>query len=177
MITGGRAARWLLRSESAHYHVAGGCAVFDGRMFFRSDFVNMNVGSFSIMPMANGMTTGVPVRCTTVVQPQPVGFRCQRGGWLAQRHLSWDIGTTPMGFNVVDVVGGTVTAMISGRWVTPLTPTVGPLQFFACLWRAKRLPEQYREKWGGVRADGVGLSLSYDKGEETASGHRLVATS
>ncbi len=82
-----------------------------------------------------------------------------------------------MGFNVVDVVGGIITAMISGRWVTPLTPTVGPSQFFAGLWWAKRLPEQYREKMGGVRADGVGLSLSYDKGEATASGHRLVATS
>ncbi len=82
-----------------------------------------------------------------------------------------------MGFNVVDVVGASVTAMISGRWVTPLTPTVGYLQFFAGLWWAKRLSEQYREKWGGVRADGVGLSLSYDKGEQTASGHRLAVIS
>ncbi len=82
-----------------------------------------------------------------------------------------------MGFNVVDVAAASVTAMISGRWVTPLTPTSAHLQFFAGLWWAKRLPEQYGKKWGGVRADGVGLSLSYDKVKQTASGHRLVATS
>jgi hypothetical protein len=32
--------------------------------------------------------------------------RRQRRGRLEERHLERDIGTTPMGFNVVDVVGG-----------------------------------------------------------------------
>ncbi|XNM61925.1 cellulose synthase subunit BcsC-related outer membrane protein [Escherichia coli] len=70
--------------------------------------------------MANGMTTGAPVHYRTVAEPQPVGFRCQRGGRLRNDVWSWDIGTTPMGFNVVDVVGGISYSDDIGCWVTPL---------------------------------------------------------
>ena len=57
----------------------------DGRMFFRSDFVNMNVGSFSTN--ADGKWDDNWGTCTLQDcsgQPQPVGFRCQRGGRLAK---------------------------------------------------------------------------------------------
>ncbi len=70
-----------------------------------------------------------------------------------------------MGFNVVDVVGGISYSDDIGRWVTPLTPIVGPSPVLCWPWRAKRLPEQYREKMGRRACRGVGLSLSYDKGE------------
>ncbi len=82
-----------------------------------------------------------------------------------------------MGFNVVVWSAASVTAMISGRWVTPLTPPSAYLQFFAGLWWAKRLSDNTGKKWGGVRADGVGLSLSSIKVKQTASGHRLAVIS
>ncbi len=79
----------------------------DGRMFFRSDFVNMNVGSFSTN--ADGKWDDNWGTCTL---QDCSGNRSQSDsgasvavGWRNDV-WSWDIGTTPMGFNVVDVVGG-----------------------------------------------------------------------
>ncbi len=37
----------LLRSEGAYHDASGGCARSDGRAFFRTDMVNMDVGRFS----------------------------------------------------------------------------------------------------------------------------------
>ncbi|EIX4180505.1 cellulose biosynthesis protein BcsC, partial [Escherichia coli] len=76
----------------------------DGRMFFRSDFVNMNVGSFSTN--ADGKWDDNWGTCTL---QDCSGNRSQSDsgasvavGWRNDV-WSWDIGTTPMGFNVVDV--------------------------------------------------------------------------
>ncbi len=64
---------------------------------------------------------------------------------------SWDIGTTPMGFNVVDVVGG-----------ISYSDDIGPLGYTVNAHRRpisssllafggqKRLSEQYREKNGAA---------------------------
>ncbi len=65
-----------------------------------------------------------------------------------------------MGFNVVDVVGG----ISYSDDIGPLGYTVNahrrPISSsLSAFGGQKRLPEQYRKKWGGVRADGVGLSL------------------
>lgn len=138
----------------------------DGRMFFRSDFVNMNVGSFSTN--ADGKWDDNWGTCTLhdcsgnrsqsdSGASVAVGWRNDTGAGISapRRWAStWWMWSA-----------ASVTAMISGRWVTPLTPTVGPSPVLCLPLAGKRLPEQYREKWGGVRADGVGLSLSYDKGE------------
>ena len=71
-----------------------------------------------------------------------------------------------MGFNVVDVVGG-----------ISYSDDIGPLGYTVNAHRRpisssllafggqKDSPSNTGKKWGGVRADGVGLSLSYDKGE------------
>ncbi len=111
------------------------------------------------MPMANGMTTG-----GTCTLQGCSGNRSQSDsgasvavGWRNDTR-SWDIGTTPMGFNVVDVVGG-----------ISYSDDIGPLGYTVHAHRRaissslltfggqKRLPGQYRKKkWGGVRADGVG---------------------
>ncbi|MDQ9270168.1 cellulose synthase complex outer membrane protein BcsC, partial [Escherichia marmotae] len=139
----------------------------DGRMFFRSDFVNMNVGSFSAD--AEGKWDNNWGTCTL---QDCSGNRSQSDsgasvavGWRNDV-WSWDIGTTPMGFNVVDVVGG-----------ISYSDDVGPLGYTINAHRRpisssllafggqKDSPGNTGKKWGGVRADGVGLSLSYDKGE------------
>ncbi len=139
----------------------------DGRMFFRSDFVNMNVGSFSTN--ADGKWDDNWGTCTL---HDCSGNRSQSDsgasvavGWRNDT-WSWDIGTTPMGFNVVDVVGG-----------ISYSDDIGPLGYTVNAHRRpisssllafggqKDSPSNTGKKWGGVRADGVGLSLSYDKGE------------
>ncbi|HAX2895637.1 cellulose synthase complex outer membrane protein BcsC [Escherichia coli] len=139
----------------------------DGRMFFRSDFVNMNVGSFSTN--ADGKWDDNWGTCTL---QDCSGNRSQSDsgasvavGWRNDV-WSWDIGTTPMGFNVVDVVGG-----------ISYSDDIGPLGYTVNAHRRpisssllafggqKDSPSNTGKKWGGVRADGVGLSLSYDKGE------------
>ncbi|HCN5952137.1 TPA: cellulose biosynthesis protein BcsC [Escherichia coli] len=139
----------------------------DGRMFFRSDFVNMNVGSFSTN--ADGKWDDNWGTCTL---QDCSGNRSQSDsgasvavGWRNDT-WSWDIGTTPMGFNVVDVVGG-----------ISYSDDIGPLGYTVNAHRRpisssllafggqKDSPSNTGKKWGGVRADGVGLSLSYDKGE------------
>ncbi|HBD2319227.1 TPA: cellulose biosynthesis protein BcsC [Escherichia coli] len=139
----------------------------DGRMFFRSDFVNMHVGSFSTN--ADGKWDDNWGTCTL---QDCSGNRSQSDsgasvavGWRNDV-WSWDIGTTPMGFNVVDVVGG-----------ISYSDDIGPLGYTVNAHRRpisssllafggqKDSPSNTGKKWGGVRADGVGLSLSYDKGE------------
>lgn len=44
-------------------------------------------------------------------------------------------------------------------------PPAAYLQLAALLWRAEGQQQPYRRHLGGVRADGGGLSLSYDRGE------------
>ncbi|EJF3604007.1 BCSC C-terminal domain-containing protein, partial [Escherichia coli] len=139
----------------------------DGRMFFRSDFVNMNVGSFSTN--ADGKWNDNWGTCTlqgcSGNRSQSDSGASVAVGWRNDT-WSWDIGTTPMGFNVVDVVGG-----------ISYSDDIGPLGYTVHAHRRaissslltfggqKDSPGNTGKKWGGVRADGVGLSLSYDKGE------------
>ncbi len=138
----------------------------DGRMFFRSDFVNMNVGSFSTN--ADGKWDDNWGTCTL---QDCSGNRSQSDsgasvavGWRNDV-WSWDIGTTPMGFNVVDVVGG----ISYSDDIGPLGYTVNahrrPISSSLLAFGGQDSPSNTGKKWGGVRADGVGLSLSYDKGE------------
>ena len=103
------------------------------------------------MPMANGMTTGAPVHyqdCSGNRSQSDSGASVAVG-WRNDV-WSWDIGTTPMGFNVVDVVGG-----------ISYSDDIGPLGYTV---NAHRRPisssllafggqkdsprEQYREKMG-----------------------------
>ena len=128
----------------------------DGRMFFRSDFVNMNVGSFSTN--ADGKWDDNWGTCTL---QDCSGNRSQSDsgasvavGWRNDV-WSWDIGTTPMGFNVVDVVGG-----------ISYSDDIGPLGYTVNAHRRpisssllafggqKDSPSNTGKKWGGVRADG-----------------------
>lgn len=78
----------------------------DGRMFFRSDNVNMDAGSFD----TDGGTydpkwgTCYETPCSGSTSQKQNGTSVAVG-WQ-NKTWSMDIGTTPMGFDVVDVVGG-----------------------------------------------------------------------
>ncbi|EPK7357587.1 cellulose synthase complex outer membrane protein BcsC [Kluyvera ascorbata] len=141
----------------------------DGRMFFRSDLINMDAGSFSA-----DKNNAYKEQWGTCDLATCYGSKNQSGngasvaiGW---KNDTWDadIGTTPMGFNVVDVVGG----LSYSSDVGPLGYTVNahrrPISSSLLAFGGQKDNSSGAHPgttWGGVRADGGGLSLSYDKGE------------
>ncbi len=138
----------------------------DGRMFFRSDFVNMNVGSFSTN--ADGKWDDNWGTCTL---QDCSGNRSQSDsgasvavGWRNDV-WSWDIGTTPMGFNVVDVVGG----ISYSDDIGPLGYTVNahrrPISSSLLAFGGQKDSPSNTGKNGRRACRRRGLSLSYDKGE------------
>ena len=97
----------------------------DGRMFFRTDLVNMDAGSFSTHSDGSyspSWGTCGEIACTSGSKNQTDSGASVAVGW---KNDTWsgDIGTTPMGFNVVDVVGGL--SYSSDRWGTRSTSTGG----------------------------------------------------
>lgn len=147
----------------------------DGRMFFRTDLVNMNAGSFSTD--TNGRYDNNWGTCTL---EDCSGSRSQSDtgasvavGWKNDT-WSWDIGTTPMGFNVVDVVGGVSYSNDIGPLGYTLNAHRRPISSSLLAFGGQKDAQSHNgdsndvntgKKWGGVRADGGGISLSYDKGE------------
>ncbi|HFZ8994686.1 TPA: cellulose synthase complex outer membrane protein BcsC [Citrobacter freundii] len=139
----------------------------DGRMFFRTDLVNMDVGSFS-----TGADATYDDNWGTCTLQACSGSRSQSDsgasvavGWENET-WSWDIGTTPMGFNVVDVVGGLSYSNDLGTLGYTLNAHRRPISSSLLAFGGQKdAPGNTGKKWGGVRADGGGISLSYDKGE------------
>lgn len=138
----------------------------DGRMFFRSDYVNMDAGTFS----TNGDGDYSPRWGTCADQTCHGGDKHQSDsgasvavGW---RNDTWnmDLGTTPMGFNVVDVVGGVSYSSSLGSLGYTLEGHRRPISSSLLAFGGQK-DTNTGTTWGGVRADGGGISLSYDKGK------------
>ncbi|HIG7253470.1 TPA: cellulose synthase complex outer membrane protein BcsC [Klebsiella pneumoniae] len=140
----------------------------DGRMFFRTDLVNMDAGSFSTHSDGSyspSWGTCGEIACTSGSKNQTDSGASVAVGW---KNDTWsgDIGTTPMGFNVVDVVGG----LSYSSDVGPVGYTVNvhrrPISSSLLSFGGQKDSSSHTgATWGGVRADGGGLSLSYDCGE------------
>lgn len=155
-----------LKAQTTMLHVDAPLA--DGRMFFRTDLVNMNAGSFS----TNGDGSYSPswgtcgeIACTSGSLHQSDGGASVAVGW---KNDTWsgDIGTTPMGFNVVDVVGGLSYSDDLGPLGYTLNLHRRPISSSLLAFGGQKDSGSHTGKtWGGVRADGGGVSLSYDKGE------------
>ncbi|HBI4947260.1 TPA: cellulose biosynthesis protein BcsC [Salmonella enterica] len=139
----------------------------DGRAFFRTDMVNMDVGRFSTD--ADGKYDNNWGTCTL---EKCSGHRSQADtgasvavGWQNET-WRWDIGTTPMGFNVVDVVGGFSYSDDIGPLGYTLNAHRRPISSSLLAFGGQKdASSNTGTKWGGVRANGGGVSLSYDKGE------------
>lgn len=148
----------------------------DGRMFFRSDLVNMNAGSFDT---DNG--TYDPTWGTCAETPchgstnQSANGASVAVGWQ-NKTWAWDIGTTPMGFDVVDVVGSLSYSNDLGPIGYTLNAHRRPVSSSVLAFAGQKDPNT-DTTWGGVRATGGGVSVSYDKGEANGIWSSLSADS
>jgi len=138
----------------------------DGRMFFRTDVVNMNAGSFKsedgVYSPSWGTCEATPCYGSASQKAHGVSVAA---GW---RNDTWegDIGTTPMGFKVVDIVGGLSYSDDLGPVGYTLNAHRRPLSSSLLAFAGQKdASANTGTTWGGVRATGGGVSLSYDKGE------------
>jgi tetratricopeptide (TPR) repeat protein len=144
---------------------------YQGRAFLRSDIVRMDNGSFENAINDESQYDGY----STLFGTCSSDFKCdsdygQRASGVSlgvgYKDPTWegDLGTTPLGFPVVDWVGGLAyssdwqdigwTAMASRR----------PISSSMLSYAGAKDPHT-GIKWGGVRATGVSLGVSYDQGK------------
>lgn len=138
-----------------------------GRGFLRAEQVTMDSGSFDSLLDADDF--GSVLICQQRGEACDQGDRNQREegtalamGWRAER-LEWDIGTTPLGFPVEDVVGGIRIRGDLAKLGWTLDVSRRALNNSLLSFAGTEDPRT-GETWGGVRANGIRLGLSYDEG-------------
>ncbi|KGB09190.1 cellulose synthase operon protein C [Enterobacteriaceae bacterium ATCC 29904] len=164
-----------LKAHTTMLHVDA--PLSDGRMFFRTDMVNMDAGSFSTA--SNG---SFDPKWGTCASTPCYGHTSQTAdgasvavGW---ENSTWamDIGTTPMGFEVVDVVGGISYSSDIGPLGYTINAHRRPVSSSMLAFAGQVDPNTHKT-WGGVRSTGGGVSVSYDKGEANGIWSSLNADS
>ncbi|MGL5005899.1 MAG: cellulose synthase complex outer membrane protein BcsC [Plesiomonas sp.] len=145
----------------------------NGRLFFRVDQVNLNAGKADLSNARNASDFGSALLCApTALHPEK---HCQFGssnqqaqgtalavGWKGENWQA-DIGTTPLGFEVTDWVGGISTKGDLGQLGWSATLSRRPLSN-SLLAYAGTIDPNTGKVWGGVRATGGKLGLSWDQG-------------
>ncbi|MDU7197956.1 cellulose synthase complex outer membrane protein BcsC [Phytobacter diazotrophicus] len=142
----------------------------DGRMFFRTDMVNMDAGKFSLKDdgtYSPHWGTCNDVACEGGDRTQTANGVSVAVGW---RNKTWDmdIGTTPIGFNVVDIVGGLSYSNDIGAIGYTLNVHRRPISSSLLAFGGQKdngNGDHPGTTWGGVRANGATASMSYDRGE------------
>lgn len=138
--------------------------LYDGRAFFRTDTVQLNAGTFSSSGGQYFETFGTchTAGCRGDERQSATGTSVAMG-WNNDRWET-DLGTTPMGFDVVDWAGGVA---YNGDWNHigwRLGLSRRPISSSLLAFGGTRDPNT-GITWGGVRATGISLSGSYDRGE------------
>ncbi|EOD4082863.1 cellulose synthase complex outer membrane protein BcsC [Yersinia enterocolitica] len=136
----------------------------DGRAFFRSDIIEMNASTFANTKGVYKEKFGTCYKagCEGDIRQRASGTSIAMG-WQND-HWATDIGTTPMGFEVVDVVGGLAYSNSWNHIGWTATASRRPLSSSLLAFAGTRDPNT-NATWGGVRANGVSLGASYDRGE------------
>ncbi|EOU2321148.1 cellulose synthase complex outer membrane protein BcsC [Yersinia enterocolitica] len=136
----------------------------DGRVFFRSDIIEMNASTFANTKGVYKEKFGTCYKagCEGDIRQRASGTSIVMG-WQND-HWATDIGTTPMGFEVVDVVGGLAYSNSWNHIGWTATASRRPLSSSLLAFAGTRDPNT-NVTWGGVRANGVSLGASYDRGE------------
>ncbi|MBV6272400.1 cellulose biosynthesis protein BcsC [Alcaligenaceae bacterium CGII-47] len=135
-----------------------------GRAFARAERVFMDAGRFDTKPdnsYDNNFGTCALQDCTSGHTQQATGVS-PAIGWHNDK-ISADIGTTPLGFKVVDVVGGFTYKgnLKSLGWSATVSRRA---MSNSILSYAGTTDPNTGITWGGVRATGASLGLSWDEG-------------
>ncbi|WP_323953137.1 cellulose synthase complex outer membrane protein BcsC [Aeromonas caviae] len=132
-----------------------------GTVFGRLELVDMDAGDLPDSPYRAQFGTCAARDCRGDAHQQSRGTTLaagwQRGTW------AFDLGTTPLGFEVVDWVGG---ATLTGDWHTlgwGMTLSRRPVSS-SLLSYGGTVDPGTGISWGGVRANGIRLDLSRDLG-------------
>ena len=165
--------------------------LLQGKVFLRADHVRMDAGTLETD--ADGVYRGEFGTCSFAASNTPAGWQpapaCTNGlkqkaigtsvavGWRGDR-LSFDLGTTPLGFAVTNWTGGVSYTGKLGSTGWRLTASRRPMSNSLLSFAGAHDPST-GVKWGGVMATGGALSLSWDQGEENGvwadiSHHRLT---
>ncbi|MDL5166422.1 cellulose synthase complex outer membrane protein BcsC [Proteus faecis] len=134
--------------------------VYNGRFFWRADLVNLNSGKLGTSPYDAKFGTCYRTGCFPLEQ-KSFGVSPAIGWENVQ--WQWDLGTTPLGFEVTDWVGKIAYShdLFNVGWTLDAhrRPVNSSLLAFGGqrdIWT--------NQIWGGVRRTGVRLSGSYDLG-------------
>ncbi|MBW5413228.1 cellulose synthase complex outer membrane protein BcsC [Pseudomonas sp. MAG002Y] len=138
----------------------------DGKGFFRAETITMDNGSLGNIIEQNNFGSVALCQTREECSRGPVNQRAQGTslavGWRGQ-DTQWDVGTTPLGFPVQDIVGG---VRLSGDleslgWTMDISRRALSTSLLAY---AGTEDPRTGKTWGGVRTNGVSLGLSYDQG-------------
>lgn len=141
----------------------------DGRSWLRLDNVDVSAGTFSRSSSGNitenfGTCGNDDARCDRDFRQHQNGTSIG-AGWRSDR-WSADIGTTPLGFEVTNWVGGLTWNTDAGDVGVSLTASRRPISSSLLAFAGARDPNPASGKtWGGVVATGGAIGLSYDRGE------------
>ncbi|WP_145557851.1 cellulose synthase complex outer membrane protein BcsC [Yersinia aldovae] len=137
----------------------------DGRAFFRTDTVHMDAGTFDANTRYKaGTCYRTEIACQANMHQRATGTSVAVG-WQNERWET-DIGTTPMGFDIVDVVGGLAYSNSWNKIGWTATASRRPISSSILAFAGAKDPNT-NVTWGGVRANGVSLGASYDRGESS----------
>jgi len=144
-------------------------------VFFRTDIVQLNSGTLEASNTSFGSMKLCQPNCTTGPLAQTARGMSFTAGY--QGVFSADIGITPLGFAVTNVVGGIRFDEELGPLSVSLQASRRPITSSLLSFAGTVDPNTGR-KWGGVVATGGQLGLSLDKGERfglwaTLGQHRL----
>lgn len=134
--------------------------LYDGRFFWRTDFVDLNSGKLGTSPYDAKFGTCYRTGCFALEQK---AFGVSPAiGWENER-WQWDIGTTPLGFDVTDWVGKIAYRydFYNIGWTFDIHRRPVNSSLLAFGGQRDMLTNQI---WGGVRKTGIRLSASYDQG-------------
>ncbi|OAT34799.1 cellulose synthase complex outer membrane protein BcsC [Proteus myxofaciens] len=134
--------------------------LYDGRFFWRADLVNLNSGKLGDSPYDSKFGTCYRSGCFPLEQK---AFGISPAIGFENNQWQWDLGTTPLGFEVTDWVGKIAYShdFYNVGWTVDLHRRPVNSSLLAFGGQRDILTNQ---TWGGVRRTGVRLSGSYDKG-------------
>lgn len=140
----------------------------DGKGFLRLDHVAVSAGTFSTSggahsevfgTCADNNTHGCDRDFTQRAEGTAPAIGWRNGRWSA------DIGTTPLGFEVVNWVGGVSRDLDVGDFGLTLTASRRPIASSLLSYAGTRDPSiEGGRRWGGVVATGGAIGISYDQG-------------